>query len=288
MSDFNAQCARAKRPCPLWVDAFQRDTQHLEADEVGAYILIIMAMWTRESCDFPDSDARLSRVSRVSIRLWRSRIGPVIREFLTAENGVVISQRLRREATYVERQVTQQSNRKCGEKSRKPLETNKPDTTTDTTTDEPRWYPSQQPNNPTEEDKSSSSKAADFYQRYLKAHPNPVESKDGEEMFDALVASGEDPTRIIAAASVYAEKAKTFSSPNFVQQSDNFLDADRGKWRHNVPAPSSSPDQVLAHYAGVVNGDKFIPASMISADMARRLIDAGLVSPERMNERIAS
>ena len=124
MSDFNPQARRAKRPGPIWVDAFQRDTQHLEADEIGAYFLILMAMWTRESCDFPDDDNRLARVSRVSPRLWRSRIGPVIRGFLTVENGTVFSKRLREEADYVERHVTQQSSRRATEKSDKILKDN--------------------------------------------------------------------------------------------------------------------------------------------------------------------
>lgn len=131
MSGFNAARSRAKRPCPLWVDAFQRDTQHLEADEVGAYFLILMAMWTRESCDFPDDDTRLARVSRVSVRLWKSRIGPVLREFFKTENGSLISKRLREEAAYTERQVKHQSDRKRGENSDKSLESNEPDETTD-------------------------------------------------------------------------------------------------------------------------------------------------------------
>jgi len=135
MSGFNAARSRAKRPCPLWVDAFQRDTQHLEADEVGAYFLILMAMWTRESCDFPDDDARLARVSRVSTRIWKSRIGQVLRPFFRSENGALISERLRREATYVERQVKQQSDRKASEKSDKSLENNDMDETVDYSTD---------------------------------------------------------------------------------------------------------------------------------------------------------
>ena len=150
MTGFNAKAARAKRPCPIWVDAFQRDTQHLEADEIGAYFLILMAMWTRESCDFPDDDTRLARVSRVSTRLWKSRIGPVIRSFLTASDGAVFSKRLRGEAGYVERQVKQQSDRKSGEKSHKPLEYLDEEQSVDSTTDEPRHHPSQQPNNPTD------------------------------------------------------------------------------------------------------------------------------------------
>lgn len=155
MSPFNAKAARAKRPCPLWADAFLRDTQHLEADEVGAYFLILMAMWTRESCDFPDDDARLARVSRVSLRLWKSRVGVAIRPFLTVDGGAVISKRLREEATYVERQVKQQSDRKRRENPDNPLDGNGLPPSADTSTDEPRHHPSQQPNNPTVREESA-------------------------------------------------------------------------------------------------------------------------------------
>ncbi|MDP5216712.1 DUF1376 domain-containing protein [Ruegeria sp. 2205SS24-7] len=136
MSDFNPQRARAKRPCPLWVDAFQRDTQHLGADEVGAYMMILMAMWTRESCDFPDEDRRLAAVCRVSQRLWKSRIGPVIREFLIAEDGVLKSKKLREQATYVERQCKAQSDRKTAEKPDKALKDNEPPPSTDATAED--------------------------------------------------------------------------------------------------------------------------------------------------------
>lgn len=150
MSEFDAARARGKRPMPLWVDAFHRDTQHLEPDEVGAYMLILMAMWTRPSCDLPDDDRRMAKVCRVSTRLWRSRIGPVIRPFLAARDGVLISERLRKEATYVERQITQQSDRKKGKKSDKPLNNNDQgqsvDTSADNTTDQSGENPSQQPN----------------------------------------------------------------------------------------------------------------------------------------------
>ncbi|MCA0204315.1 MAG: DUF1376 domain-containing protein [Proteobacteria bacterium] len=162
---FNAKASRAKRPCPLWVDAFQRDTQHLEADEIGAYMLLLMAMWTRESCDFPNDDTRLARVCRVSLRLWKSRVGPVLRDFLKAEGDVLVSKRLRQEAEYVETEVQKQSDRKRGayakpqgsnersdengEKSDKQLKNNKPHQSADNPTDDPRYYPSQQPNNPT-------------------------------------------------------------------------------------------------------------------------------------------
>ncbi|WP_209598109.1 DUF1376 domain-containing protein [Ruegeria sp. HKCCSP351] len=148
MSNFNAKRARTKRPCPLWVDAFQRDTQHLAADEVGAYMLILMAMWVRETCDFPDDDRRLAAVSRVSSRLWKSRIGSVIREFLKVDGGMLVSRRLRKEAAYVEQQVARQSNRKKGQNPDKPLKSKDTIATVDPSAEQP----TQQPNNPNNSD----------------------------------------------------------------------------------------------------------------------------------------
>ena len=102
-------------------------------------------MWTRESCDFPDDDLRLSRVSRVSLRLWKSRIGVVLRPFFMMDSGSLISNRLRREATYVERYCKEQSSRKKGKKPGNPLEDNDTDATTDATTDIPMDSPTVQP-----------------------------------------------------------------------------------------------------------------------------------------------
>lgn len=173
MSDeFNARAARSKRPCPIWIDAFQRDTQHLEADEIGGYFLILMAMWSSEDCSFPNDERRLARVCRVSTRLWRSRIGPVLMPFFKVSDGKLISNRLREEATYTERQVTQQSSRKKGQKHAKPLNNIEPSKSVDRSADDPRDYPTQLPNYPTVDDyhhQQESDDDQEFYDRVLTA-----------------------------------------------------------------------------------------------------------------------
>jgi len=149
MAAFNSKGARTKRPLPIWVDAFQRDTQHLQADEVGALVLIMMAMWSRETCDLPDDDSRLARIARVSPRLWKSRIGPVIREFLTVDGTAVFYSQVRKEAAYAERQGQRQSDRKTGKKSSNYPESIDQDASADMSALGPQNHPTQQPNNPT-------------------------------------------------------------------------------------------------------------------------------------------
>lgn len=171
--NFNPCAARSKRPCPIWVDAFHRETQHLSADEIGAYFLIIMAMWSRKSCDFPNNERQLAQVSRVSTRLWKSRISVNIMGYFDVVDGCVISSKLRKEATYVERHVTQQRCRKTGEKPDNLLKDIDWHPTAVKTTDEPRPIPTQQPNNPTKGSLTDSchsgiQEAVEIYNKYSK------------------------------------------------------------------------------------------------------------------------
>ena len=148
MAEFDAKRARTKRPMPLWWDAFLRDTMHLEADEAGAYFFILGAMWCRPSLDLPADSKSMARVSRVTQRVWNTRIKHVILPFLTEKDGMVTSQRLRKESSFVERQVKQQSDRKKQYKNDKLLKNNEVGSSVDNTVDSSVEHPTQQPNNP--------------------------------------------------------------------------------------------------------------------------------------------
>lgn len=139
-----------------------------------------------------------------------------------------------------------------------------------------------------EVDLSTSSQEAEKYQEYLKAHPNPVASDAGFDLFSELVADGTDPDQIIAAAKAYAETVKGWSAEAKVQQSDNFLDPERGKWRQQVTpkaVPTSTPEERLTFWANAINGDGFIAPSSISPAMAAALVERELVTPDRMKQR---
>lgn len=111
---YNPQKARTKYACPIWVDAFLRDTLDLEADEFGAYHLILYAMWSREACNMPDDDRKLARVSRCSTKLWKSRIRPTLEPFFNVGGGLWTNTRLSKEAAKTEKFLKGQSDRKAG------------------------------------------------------------------------------------------------------------------------------------------------------------------------------
>ena len=135
------------------------------------------------------------------------------------------------------------------------------------------------------EDKSSTQEAEN-YQRYLQAHPKPAGGDEGLTLFSELVEAGADPELIIAAAKGYAATVTSWSPEAKVQQSDNFLDPERGQWKKHVPVEKkrASEADVLAFYAETVIEKKPAASSTVNGTMARRLLAANLVTPQQLKQ----
>jgi len=84
---------------PLWVSDFLGDTMDLDATEIGAYMLLLMAQWNRDGGSLPNDSEKLKRICRCG-RGWPKVWGVLERFFQTDEQGVY-SKRLRLEATSV-------------------------------------------------------------------------------------------------------------------------------------------------------------------------------------------
>lgn len=107
---------------PLWVSDFLGDTLDLDATEVGAYLLLLMAQWNRSGGSLPDDDAKLKRIARCG-RNW-PKIWDVISRYFDRDGEGVYSRRLRQEAQNVaaKREVNAQSGARGGKA--KALKTN--------------------------------------------------------------------------------------------------------------------------------------------------------------------
>ena len=78
---------------PLWTDAYLGDTRHLTTIEHGAYLLLLIAAWRTSTCDLPDDDRQLRRISGLTASQW-ARIGPTLRGYFKTRNGRLYSPRL--------------------------------------------------------------------------------------------------------------------------------------------------------------------------------------------------
>ena len=108
----------------LYVSDFVGDTLHLSSEQVGVYLLLLMAMWNADG-SLPDDDAKLARVARLSLKKWRA-VRPELMEFFTVADGHVTHGRLTKELQKSERQS--QSRSAAGAKgfAAKSLKYNKP------------------------------------------------------------------------------------------------------------------------------------------------------------------
>lgn len=86
----------------LYVSDFLGDTLHLSTELVGAYLLLLMAMWNAGG-SLPDDEAKLARVARMTVKKWRA-VSPDLMSFFDVSEGKVQHHRLTKEFQKSERQ----------------------------------------------------------------------------------------------------------------------------------------------------------------------------------------
>lgn len=128
-------------------------------------------------------------------------------------------------------------------------------------------------------------RADDLFDQFWKEHPKSVNESTSKATFLAAVKSGVDPEWIVSSAKKYAT-SKRGTEVRYVKHSDGWLDDER--WKEFPRANKTAGADKLDFYAAKINGDGFLPTSMISTSLAAELIASGKVSPERMRERISA
>jgi len=145
MSDFDAQSARTRQPLPLWLTAFDRATKEHTPEIIGAYMLILMAMWEAKSCDLPNDEKHLAWVAKVTPTVWRRKFAPIIMPMLAEKNSRIFSEKLKENAEKTEEYCRKQHERKLEKNKPKPLKGNKTRQTADTSTEQSTDAPTVQP-----------------------------------------------------------------------------------------------------------------------------------------------
>lgn len=71
---------------PLYTDAYLADTRHLNTEEHGAYLLLLMCAWRAKGCALKDDDRSLARITGLSPTRWR-RMRPSLAAFFDISGG---------------------------------------------------------------------------------------------------------------------------------------------------------------------------------------------------------
>ncbi|MDW9772572.1 uncharacterized protein YdaU (DUF1376 family) [Sinorhizobium meliloti] len=85
----------------LYVSDFIGDTLHLSTEQIGAYMLLLMAMWNAGG-RLPNDDAKLARVVRMSVKKWKA-IEDDLLGFFDVTEGEIYHNRLTKELQKSER-----------------------------------------------------------------------------------------------------------------------------------------------------------------------------------------
>lgn len=79
----------------LYVGDYLKDTRHLTAEQHGAYLLLLMSMWTAGG-SLPNDPKKLARMAACTTSRW-VKIEPEIMEFFTVDGDRIIQTRLKAE-----------------------------------------------------------------------------------------------------------------------------------------------------------------------------------------------
>jgi uncharacterized protein YdaU (DUF1376 family) len=79
----------------LYVSDFVGDTLLLSTEHIGAYLLLLIALWNADGV-LPSEEAKLARVARLSVKRWR-KIAVDLLPFFVLGEGTLTHHRLARE-----------------------------------------------------------------------------------------------------------------------------------------------------------------------------------------------
>lgn len=82
---------------PFYVGDYLADTRHLTAEQHGAYVLLLFAMWRADDCSIPGDARQLARIASVTPARWERISGDVMAFMTLTEGGRVTQKRLAKE-----------------------------------------------------------------------------------------------------------------------------------------------------------------------------------------------
>lgn len=94
---------------PVLTDLLLMDTQHLSAEEFGAYCLIMFATWRNHGRALKDDDVAMARIARVRCNRWSTKLKRTLTQFFDISDGYWHQRRLETEWDRIQNTRTNQS-----------------------------------------------------------------------------------------------------------------------------------------------------------------------------------
>jgi len=250
---------------PLWVGDFLAKTQDLDAKEIGAYMLLLMAMWSRDGY-LPDDEKKLQRVARCG-RDW-GRIWGGISHYFTAENGQITQPRLLEELQKVasKRAVNAQSGARGGRaKALKTKERDLANATVSLKQSEP--YPEREEKRDT--NVSPKKPKPEQFQEFWDQYPHRGGAKKGrakvEKIYARIVGSGVSEQILIGAAMRYATDRQVLDG--FGKGPEPWLNQEG--WKDDIEPPRTAPRADHSRQSGT-HDSLFAGFGQVAADDDRQ------------------
>lgn len=124
---------------PLFIGDFLADTSHLTTEQIGAYALLLMAMW-RNGATLDPSEEELAAIARLPVERWQAHAPKLMRFLTPTAEGLLTQKRLAEEYAHAWDVYTKrvEAGQQGGRKPKAPADNqtdNRMVTQTDTQTD---------------------------------------------------------------------------------------------------------------------------------------------------------
>lgn len=298
---------------PLYVDDFEAATSHLTPEEDGIYNRLLRLCWRSPECMVPDDEGWLMRRLRLDPDTFERVARSVIAEFFTCRDGRIFQKRQRQEFLHVTALVKKrkESGARGGRAKAlksKDIDVGKPSDlpeANDKQNDGKPLAPTPTSTSTLKEEEGARAREADFLISVRAAlgmdpsdYPPYWTGPTAEAHVERWKGFGLSEADIIAEAK--ASRAKNPEPPDGPKGLDRWMErAAKAKAAATAPMPEgltgkaaaappkapSTPEERLAWYAGKINGAGYFAPNGASPQLCRALLDAGLVTPEKLRER---
>ncbi|PZM07599.1 YdaU family protein [Rhizobium tubonense] len=234
---------------PLHTDSYLADTTHLNAQEHGAYLLLLMVAWRSAGLHLPDDDKLLARYAKVDPRTW-AHLKAVIMSFWELSDGFWTQKKQQKVWDDVSKRVN--ANRANGPlggrpKSLKTHKTGKPIGSENETQKNPTKTKAKsiEPNGPIEE--ISIDISLREFEEFWSIYPKKVDRKKSLKAFVAARKRAPVPNIMTGAQTYAGERAG--KEIQFTKNAATWLNNDC--WSEPPPASTAGTWRDDPIYAGV-------------------------------------